>query len=421
MSEGAPAHSANTDGHATAARGGAPAPGRPRRVFAVAAALAALAFSLVATGSALATTATSVAVTTPYPAVSVSPGSKASFDLSVITDQRARVDLALSGVPDGWTATLTGGGYVVNAVLVDPKAPPTVRLDVKVPADAEAKSYHFTVTATSGSLRDDLPIDVTVNASNAGDVTMTTDFPSLRGPSTTTFTFNLTLRNDTAQDLTFGVNAQGPAGWTVTAKPTSQTQAATFQVNAGDTAGITVTADPVGSVPAGTYPITVTATAGDRNVSGDLQVEVTGDYSMTLSTPDGRLNANGPAGGVITRTLTIQNTGTTDLSNVQVSDSLPSGWKATYDPAGPIASIAAGQSATVTANITPASNAIAGDYVATFRASASDASTSGAPTQTSVDIRVTIETPLNWLLVGGGVIVLVLIGLSWVFARYGRR
>ena len=75
----------------------------------------------------------------------------------------------------------------------------------------------------------------------------------------------------------------------------------------------------------------------------------------------------------------------------------------------------------VTANITPASNAIAGDYVATFRASASDASTSGAPTQTSVDIRVTIETPLNWLLVGGGVIVLVLIGLSWVFARYGRR
>ena len=39
----------------------------------------------------------------------------------------------------------------------------------------------------------------------------------------------------------------------------------------------------------------------------------------------------------------------------------------------------------------------------------------------ATDIRVTIETPLNWLLVGAGVIVLVLIGLGWVFSRYGRR
>ena len=418
MSSGPAGDRPNIDRHGTPTMRRTQPGGRSRRVFAVAATLAALLFSLVAAGSVIAVTPapTSVTVTTPYPAVTVSPGSKASFDLTVTTDQPARVDLAAAGVPDGWTATLTGGGYVVNAVLVDPRTPPMVRLDVKVPASAEPKAYHFTVTATSGSLRDELPIDVTVSASTAGDVTMTTDFPSLRGPSTTTFTFNLTLKNDTAQDLTFGVNAQGPVGWTVTAKPASQSQAATFQVNAGETAGITVTADPPRSVAVGTYPITVTATAGERKVGGDLQVEITGDYAMSLTTPDGRLNANGPAGGVITRTLTIQNTGTTDLTDVSVSDTLPTGWKATYDPAGPIASIPAEQSVTVTANITPASNAIAGDYVATFRASAA-----GSSTTASTDIRVTIETPLNWLLVGGGVIVLVLIGLSWVFTRYGRR
>src|SRR6185369_16691238 len=109
---------------------------------------------------------------------------------------------------------------------------PTVRLDVKVPANAEIKSQHLVVTATSGSLKDELPIDVTVNAASAGDVSLATDFPSLQGPSSTTFTFNLTLKNDTAQDLTFGLNAQGPTGWTVTAKPSSQSQASTFQVNA---------------------------------------------------------------------------------------------------------------------------------------------------------------------------------------------
>jgi uncharacterized repeat protein (TIGR01451 family) len=365
-------------------------------------------------GSAFA--ADELALTTPYPAVSVAPGSKASFDLTVTTTARTRVDLVISGVPTGWTAQLNGGGYVVTAVLSDPKESPTVRLDVKVPPDAPASTNHIVVTATAGSLHDELPIDIDVSSAAGGDVTMTTDFPSLQGPASTTFTFNLTLHNSTAQDLTFGLNAQGPTGWTVTAKPTSQSQASTFQVNAGDTAGITVSADPPPSVATGAYAIDVSATAGDKTVGGKLQVEITGQFSISLTTPDGRLNANGPAGGVISRTLSIQNTGTAPLTGVTLSETLPADWKVTYEPAGPIASIASGQAVTVTANMVPAANAIAGDYVATFRANAPDASSAG-----STDIRVTVETPLNWLVVGGGLIVLILLALGWIFQRYGRR
>ena len=277
--------SARHDGASDGGPGATPARGarqrrRFGRSFGPLVGLTALLSLIGASPASAAGAATTLVVSTPYPAVSVAPGSKASFDLKVTTDELARVDLAVSGVPDGWTATLTGGGYVVNAVLVDPKDPPTVRLDVKVAPAAESKSYRMTLTATSGTLHDELPIDVNVNVSTAGDVTMTTDFPSLQGASSTTFTFNLTLKNDTAQDLTFGVNAQGPTGWTVTAKPTSQSQAATFQVNAGDTAGITVTAVPPRTVDAGSYPITVTATAGDKSAGGDLQVEITGDFSM---------------------------------------------------------------------------------------------------------------------------------------------
>jgi uncharacterized repeat protein (TIGR01451 family) len=392
--------------------------GRAKRMARIAAsgvAAAAIAATSLLGASSVAA-ADTLQLTTPYPAVSVAPGSKASFDLTVVTTNPTRVDLTLSGVPEGWKASLNGGGYVVSAVLAQASAPPTVRLDVTVPATAAANTYQFQVSATSGTLRSDLTIDVNVSTTAAGDVTMTTDFPSLQGPSSQTFSFNLTLKNDTAQDLTFGLNAQGPTGWTVTAKPTSQTQAATFQVNAGDSAGVTVTADPPTDVAAGSYKITVSATAGDHHVGGDLEVQVTGQYSMSLTTPDGRLNASGSAGSTIARTLTIQNTGTAPLTNVTVSDTLPSGWKVTYDPAGPIASIAANGSTTVTANIVPAGNAIAGDYVATFSASAPDSSTTA-----STDIRVTVETPLNWLLVGAGLIVLVLLGLGWVFTRYGRR
>jgi uncharacterized membrane protein len=357
-----------------------------------------------------------LSVTTPYPAVSVAPGSKASFNLSIAVAEPLRVDLAVTGVPEGWTASLRGGGYVVTGVLSDPDAPATVRLDVTVPADAAAKAYQLTVVATAGSLRSTLPIDITVSDTAAGSVTMATDFPSLKGPSSTVFRFNLTLKNDTAQDLTFSLNAQGPTGWTTTAQPTSQSQAATFQVNAGDSAQVSVTADPPNDAAADTYPIQVTATSSAGTVGGELKVEITGQYAMTLTTPDGRLNANGQAGSVIARTLDIVNTGTAALTNVTMSESLPADWTVTYDPAGPIASIPAGQQVTVTANIVPASNAIAGDYVATFRASSATESVDA-----SADIRVTIETSLTWLIVGVGIIVIALIVLSMVFQRYGRR
>jgi uncharacterized membrane protein len=380
--------------------------------------LAALLLALTLAGPATAATvpATQLDLSTPFPGISVAPGERASFDMTVTSNGPVRADLTVAGVPDGWTAQLTGGGHVVSAVEANEDTPAEVRLDVTVPSDAAPNSYRMTVTAVSGNLSDELQIDVVVSTTAAGEVTLTTDFPSLRGPASTAFSFNLTLRNDTAQDLTFGVNAQGPAGWTVTARPTSQSQASTFQVNAGSSTGITVSADPPPNVAVDTYPIQVTATAGERQVGGQLSVEITGDFEMNLTTPDGRLNANGPAGGTVSRTLTLQNAGTGDLTDVTMGQTLPTDWKVTYEPAGPYARIAPGESLEITAVMTPAANAIAGDYVATFRATAG-----GSSTTDSTDIRVTIETPLNWLVVGIGVIVLVLLGLGYVFQRYGRR
>ena len=79
-------------------------------------------------------------VTTPYPAVAVAPGSKVSFDLTVSSTRVADITLELGGVPAGWTASLIGGGFVVDGLAVAPDKPGTVRLDVSVPADAAANT-----------------------------------------------------------------------------------------------------------------------------------------------------------------------------------------------------------------------------------------------------------------------------------------
>jgi uncharacterized membrane protein len=99
---------------------------------------------------------------------------------------------------------------------------------------------------------------------------------------------------------------------------------------------------------------------------------------------------------------------------VVVSATAPTDWNVTYSPSSTIASIAAGQSQTITATIVPSNDAIAGDYVVTYSASATDANG-------SVQIRMTIETSPLFGFVGLALIVLVLFGLWYVFQRYGRR
>ncbi len=374
--------------------------------------IAAAAALVVAAGFAPVGRAATLTLTTDYPSVVVAPGSKVSFNLKLTVDTTRRVELAVSGVPQGWDASILGGGYVVDAVLASPSSTPSVRLDVTVPADAAARTYTMTVTATSGSLSDRLDLSVRVNPQAAGSVSLESDFPTLQGPASATYTFSVRLRNDTPEDLTFALGAEGPSGWTVTARPSGQSQAASATVTAGSSTTLSVQADPPDNVEAGTYQIQVTATAGSRTAQTQLTVEITGTYQMTITTPDGRLNASGTAGSVITRQLVIQNNGTAPLKGVTLSATPPSGWTVDFDPK--TVDIAPGDQAQVTARITPTSDALAGDYVVTFRASTQEANA-------SEDIRVTIETSLTWALVGIALIVATLAGLGWVFSRYGRR
>ncbi len=355
-----------------------------------------------------------LSLTTPYPAISVSPGATANFSISVSTAAAQRVALAVDGAPADWSATLRGGGFAVDAVLTEAGKPAEVRLDVTIPDAAAAGTTRLTVRATSGTLRAELPLDIRVSIDAGGDVTLTTDFPNLRGPSSTRFTFNLTLRNDTAEDLTYAATSIGPTGWDVQATLTGQAQAASAIVQAGATSAISVTVQPPQAVAAGTYPITVDVAAGSRSVSSELVVEITGTNSVSLNTPDQRLSTRGSAGETIEQQLVIENTGTAPLEVMTLSATTPSDWTVEFDPSETIDAIAAGASATVTARIVPSTDAIAGDYVVSFRASNDLA-------DASREIRVTVETSPFFGIVGVALIVAVFGGLWWVFQRYGRR
>jgi uncharacterized membrane protein len=352
-------------------------------------------------------------LTTPYPAVVVAPGANVSFNVSITTVGAQRVALALTGAPSSWKATLNGGGYIVDAVQTNGTDAGTVRVDVTVPSDATGTTT-MTLTGRTSAATVSLPLSVRVDSGVTGEVTLKTDFPSLKGPSSQTFNFNLTLSNGSAEDQTFSVNAQGPTGWTINANLTGQSQAASAVVKAGSSSGVTVSATPPSGVAAGSYDLQVVAVAGSQTITGTLTVEITGTYTLTMATSSGLLNAHGPAGTNNPLTLTLTNTGTADITNVKLTGSTPSAWTVTFDQPT-IATIAAGQSVTAIANIKPAGDAIAGDYSLTINASGDSSTTA------SLNLRYTVETSVLWGIVGVALIVAVLGAVWWVFQRYGRR
>ena len=357
-----------------------------------------------------------LAVTTAYPAVAVAPGAKASFDLKVTSTTVGDVALAISGTPTGWTASLHGGGFVVDSVLAGPGIDATARLDVQVPGDAKEASTTLTVKATQGSKTDTLPITVRVNANAAGDITVTTGTPSLTGPSSGSFPFALTVHNDTAQDVTVTASASvtDHPDWDVKTEIAGETQAASTVVTAGSTASVNVTATPPTNAPAGDYAVHVEVKAGEQTIPGDFKVTITGSYTLTLSTPDQVLSGSGGAGSARSQQFTVTNTGTAPLENVKMTSTAPSDWtvkfdKETLDP------IAPGDTATVTAAITPSGNAVTGDYNLTITAGNDQVSNQ------SLTYRFTVETSPIWAIVSLLIIVAIIGGLAWIFRTYGRR
>jgi uncharacterized membrane protein len=97
-----------------------------------------------------------------------------------------------------------------------------------------------------------------------------------------------------------------------------------------------------------------------------------------------------------------------------LSASQPAGWKVEFDPKQ-IAEVPAGKQVEVTANIQPADQAIAGDYVVTVRAKPEDGPAKPA------DFRITVLTSTLWGIVGIGLIAVAVVVVGLAVMRFGRR
>jgi uncharacterized membrane protein len=353
---------------------------------------------------------------TDYPAVTVRPGATSTVNLRIQNYGMApeRLALAVVGVPQGWTATLLGGGQPVAAAMAGSNNSTSLQLRLEVPASAAMGTQTLTVTADGDATKLSLPIAVTLAKDLPAKLTLKPQLPSLRGTAKSNFEFQIDVKNDSGRNLVVSLGAQAPANYeTSFTEQYGSQELSSLPIDAGASKTVKLKVRPPNTVGAGRYPVSVKATAEDAAADTQVALEIVGQPKLTLTGRDGVVSGTAVAGKESSIPITVTNTGSAAADEIELTGTAPSGWKVEFDPKT-IDRIAPGANKEVQARVTPPEKAIAGDYAPTFTASSRGETA-------STQFRVRVGTSTQWGLIGIGIVGLALLIMLAAVARFGRR
>lgn len=370
-----------------------------------------LSYGIISSGNSTVASVDSVLLYTPFTRISVPPGESIEFAIDVINkgNRLENLDLTVTGVPRSWSYTLKAGPWNVKEVSVLPDEKKNLSLRIEVPYLVNKGNYRFSVIA--GGIYS-LPLTVNVSEQGTYKTEFVTKQANMEGHGGSIFSYTAELKNRTGETQTYALQGDVPRGWTITFRANGK-QVTSVDAEPNSTVIVTTEVKPSDQVEEGKYVIPVRAISGTSSADLNLEAVITGTYSMELTTPTGLLSSNIVAGEEKRIDLVIKNTGTSLLSDVQLTNAAPVNWEVRFEPKK-IDAILAGKEASVTAVIKADKKAIPGDYLTNLEARTPE-------TSSKISVRMSVRTPLLWGWVG----ILVIaagIGIIWyLFRKYGRR
>jgi uncharacterized membrane protein len=353
---------------------------------------------------------------TDYPAVTVRPGTTSTISLRLQNYNLPpeRLELTVSGVPSGWTATLLGGGQPVAAAMAATNGSASLQLRLDVPANAAIGTQTLTINAKGQGGNVDLPVAVTLAKDLPAKLTVQPQLPELRGTAKSSFEYQIAVKNDSGKRLVVALAADAPRNFETSFTENYGSQELNaVPIEPGQSKDVKLKVRPPNTIGAGRYPVAMRATAEDATAKTDVYLEITGQPKLDITGRDGSLSAGASAGAETSIPVLITNSGTAPADQIELAGTAPTGWKITFEPKQ-IERIAPGQNQEVQALVTPPAKAIAGDFVTTVRATSRGESASS-------NFRVTLKTSTMWGIVGVGIIGAALLVMVGAVARFGRR
>ncbi len=362
-----------------------------------------------------------VTVAMLYPGIVIGPDEKVRVDLKVRNFGRSNETMLLEVAekPEGWRAAIKNYGNEITGIFISEDDERSLTFTAE-PEEGSPKAgvYRFVVKARAadGALKQTTGLTVTVKAKKKADkeITLSTSYPVLRGPTDAKFEFSLDINNDADEDKLMNLSAVGPKGWEISFKPAyEQKQISSLKIKAGQSRSVGVEVTPPYKAEVGEYPIKVRVQTDTAKAEVDLKVALTGTYEIKTGTASGLLSLSTQAGKAANVSFYVRNDGSALQRKVEFMSFKPENWKVEFKPKT-IDNLPPGELKQVEMIITPAAEAVVGDYSVGLIAQ-------GEKARSNVEFRVTVKASAAWGWIGIAIIVLVMGGLVLTFRRLGRR
>jgi uncharacterized membrane protein len=363
-----------------------------------------------------------IGLSSEYTGVVVPQGESVSLDLTVTNKGRndENIHLTASSVPNGWKALLKTYSFGITGVHVASDKSKTVTLRLEPDDTVQQGKFEFTVKAETDDrkLSSETTVSLTVEAKESvkksKDINIITSYPVLRGPTDAKFEFSIEVENKLDKDTLFNLFAQGPENWDVNFKPAYEDKfISSLRLKANQSQTVAVEVKPFPWTPPGEYPISIKIGSPEAKGEAELTVALTGTHKLEAGTSTGLLSLSALAGEEANLSIYVKNTGSATLNNVRFLTFKPENWSVSFNPEK-IDTLAQGETKQVEVTVTPAGQALVGDYSVVLNVEAEKATK-------NLELRVTVKASTAWGWIGIGIIVFVMLGLVGLFMRLGRR
>lgn len=362
------------------------------------------------------TTPAGIYLSTDYPSLTLQAGQVSNISLQLRNQNSPpeRLALSLENVPKGWKASLLGGGRPVESAMPGSNDTLELKLRLDIPQGAAKSQHTLTIHADSDQHHLRLPVDITLAERLPAQLSVQADLPQLTGSAKTAFDYQLTIKNDSGQDVLASLAAQAPQYFdTSFTEGYGSQQVSAVPIKAGESKSVKLHVRPPISAASGEHEIKVQVSADGTQADTSLKLDITGQPALDIAGRDGLMSASAQIDTSSTVPLEIHNSGSAAAQDIALSSTAPSGWKATFEP-DHVARLEPGKSTEVQLHLTPSGQSLAGDYMVKVNARAGGQSANG-------DLRVSVTTSSLWGVSGAILIAIALLVLIGAIARYGRR
>lgn len=227
--------------------------------------------------------------------------------------------------------------------------------------------------------------------------------------------YEMTLKNAGRNDDTYSLSVQGlPEQWYARFKESSTAteEVSEIYVPSGEEKTLYLDLIPPYSVGVGEYNLTAVIGSSAREYEENLTLRLRGSYDLRTYTKSYRHEIN--RGDTLTFDMTVTNAGVGGaLTNIGINMSAPEGWRVTVDPAS-VASLEAGERATVQVTVIPPADIVAGEYKVVALAKCDQ-------DEEEDEYRVVVKEQSYVAVLGILVMAGIGAGLWYMFRKYGRR